>query len=149
MPGKGSMAEYILGKAREYVPNSVSVMRLADAAGNALIDICGAGWRSKTATSAAGAVTVAALAGKITTEALTTAALAAYTLTITNSMVDANDMVLVSIANGSNTAGIPIPARALAGAGSITIVIENQHATNAFNGTLVVTFVVLRTTPNV
>lgn len=149
MPGKGSLAEYILGKAREYVANAGSVLRLADSAGNVLIDIIGSGWRSKTATSAAGAVTLAALAAKVTTEALTTAALAAYTLTVTNSMVDANDIVLVSIANGSNSAGIPIPARVVAGAGTVTIVIENQHATVAFNGTLVVSFVVYKTTPNV
>lgn len=95
---------------------------------------------SLTATAVAGAVTLNAMMGKITTEALTTAAAAAYTLTITNDRIVAVDHVYVSIANGTNSAGVPIVSRVTCAAGSVAIVISNEHAANAFNGTLIVSF---------
>ena len=138
MPGAGSLAQLIIGKAREYVGVSQPALQLKDPSGNLLLDVTDTGWRVKAGTSAAGAITLAGLVEKITTESLTTAALAAYTLTITNSLADATDIALVTVANGSNAAGIPIVGRVVCGAGTITILIENQHATNAFNGTLVI-----------
>jgi hypothetical protein len=94
-----------------------------------------------TATAASGAATLSKQAGKITTEALTTAGLAAYTLTLTNTKIAAADMLLVSVANGTNTAGTVVVGRVTPAAGSATIVIQNVHATEALNGTLVISFV--------
>ena len=59
----------------------------------------------------AGAATLAALQGKVTSEALTTAQNAIYTLTLTNTAIAAADIVLVSVANGTNTQGSPTVTR--------------------------------------
>lgn len=94
-----------------------------------------------TATAAAGAATLAARTGKVTTEALTTAQNAFYTLTITNTSVAAADVVMASVANGTNTQGTPMIEKVTPGAGSIVIRVVNKHATaEALNGTLVVSF---------
>lgn len=99
---------------------------------------------SGTATATAAAATLSKMAGVITTEALTTAAAAAYTLTLTNTTIAAADMVFASVANGTNSAGIPIVGKITPGAGSCTIGIENQHTANAFNGTLKISFLVIK-----
>lgn len=99
---------------------------------------------TKTATATAGAATLSKMSGKITSEALTTAALAAYTLTLTNTNIAAADLVFASVANGTNSQGIPLVGRITPGAGSCTILVENQHATLAFNGTIVISFMVVK-----
>ncbi len=100
---------------------------------------------SGTASATAGAATLNKMAGKITTEALTTAQNAAYTLTLTNSAIAAADMVFVTIANGTNTQGTPVVLRVTPAAGSVAIVIGNRHdAAQALNGTLVVSFLVVK-----
>lgn len=100
---------------------------------------------TKTATASAGAATLNKASGKITTEALTTAQDAAYTLTLTNSTIAAADVVLASIANGTNTQGTPILARVTPGSGSVVIVVYNKHASaEALNGTLVISYAVLK-----
>lgn len=99
---------------------------------------------SGVATASAGAATLAKMAGIITTEALTTAALADYTLTLTNSAIAAADMVFASVNNGTNTtAGIDVQ-RVSPAAGSVVILIRNTHATVALNGTLKISFLVVK-----
>lgn len=93
------------------------------------------------ATATAGAATLAATRGKITTEGLTTAQNAIYTLTLTNSMIAAADIVLASVASGTNTQGTPMIVDIKPAAGSVVIRVANKHATaEALNGTLVVSF---------
>jgi hypothetical protein len=99
---------------------------------------------TKTAAATAGAATLAKGAGVITTEALTTAAAAAYTLTLTDSAIAAADQVFASVANGTNSAGSPAVGRVTPGAGSVTIEINNRHATDALNGTLKIAFVTFK-----
>lgn len=101
---------------------------------------------TKTATSSAGAVTYAGPGGVITTESLNTAALATYTLTVTNSYVLATDIIDCTIQGGTNSAGTPLLLSAAPAAGSLVIKVYNAHATNAFNGTLVISFAVTRNT---
>lgn len=97
------------------------------------------------AVATTGAATLNALHGKITSEALTTAQNAIYTLTLTNDQVAAGDIVLASVANGTNTQGTPMLGRVTAAAGSVTIEVINKHATaQAFNGTVVVSFSVIK-----
>lgn len=97
------------------------------------------------ATAAAGAATLNARQGKITSEALTTAQNAFYTLTITNSEVAAADMAFASVANGTNTQGTPMVCRVTPGAGSLVVEIQNKHASaQALNGTLVISFMVVK-----
>lgn len=98
-----------------------------------------------TASATAGAATLNARAGKITTEALTTAQNGVYTLTLTNSSVAATDIVVASVANGTNTQGSPVVTRTQPAAGSVVILVANLHASaQALNGTLVISFYVVK-----
>lgn len=96
---------------------------------------------TKTAAATGGAATLNKASGKITSEDLTTAAGAVYTLTITDSAIAAADIVIPSLANGTNTQGIPVIEKATPGAGSMAITVRNNHASEALNGTLVISFV--------
>lgn len=98
---------------------------------------------SGTGTCSTNAVTINALSGKITTEALTTAAGAAVTLTITNDQVVATDIILLTRQGGTSDEGTEIML-ATAGAGSFTILIENRHASAAFDGTFIIGFYVVK-----
>jgi hypothetical protein len=103
------------------------------------------GTGTKTATATAGAATLDQPAGVITSEALTTAQDASYTLTITNSEIAATDVVLASLANGTNTQGTPVIGRVTPADGSVVIVVHNKHATaQALNGTLKIAFAVIK-----
>lgn len=96
-------------------------------------------------TATAGAATLFGTSGKITTEALTTAQDAIYTLNLTNTAIAAGDIVLASVANGTNTQGSPVVTRVQPAAGSVVILVANLHASaQALNGTLVVSFVVVK-----
>ena len=98
-----------------------------------------------TGTSVAGAVTLNAGRGQITSEALTTAAGAVWTLTITNSRIAAADIVLASCRiGGTNTTVGPIVVTTTPAAGSVVINVRNTHASSALNGTIVVDFVVIK-----
>lgn len=98
-----------------------------------------------TAAATAGAATLAGLNGKITSEALTTAQNAIYTLTLTNTAIAAADIVTASVANGTNTQGTPVITRVQPAAGSVTILVSNLHASaQALNGTIVISFMVLK-----
>lgn len=95
-----------------------------------------------TSTSAAGAVTLNAKAGIITTESVTTISQAVYTLTITNSQITIGDLVLGTIQNGTNTTGIPVLSSVTPGAGTLTVKIANASTTTSpFGGTLKFSFV--------
>lgn len=96
------------------------------------------------ATAAAGAVTTQAWAGKVTSEALTTAQNAIYTLTITNEKIKATSLVFVTLSNGTNTQGTPMLGTVVPADGSVVIKVINKHATaEAFNGTVVVGYTVI------
>lgn len=96
-----------------------------------------------TATSTAGAATVNKQAGVITTEALTTAAAAAYAFTLTDSRITTSSIVLLQLMGGTNTTrGLEL--RAIPGSGSATLSIYNNNvAGSALNGTLIFGFVVI------
>jgi hypothetical protein len=99
---------------------------------------------SGTATATAGAATLANRFGKVTSEALTTAQNAIYTLTITNTAIRATDLVMASVANGTNTQGTPVITRVQPANGSLVILVSNLHASaQALNGTIVVSFAAL------
>lgn len=63
-------------------------------------DLLRLGGGTKTATAVAGAVTLNKSSGVITSEALSTAAAATYTLTITNNLVAAADIPFASVSFG-------------------------------------------------
>ena len=96
-----------------------------------------------TATATAGAATLHKHSGKITSEALTTAAGANYTLTLTNQKISAKSIVLASVDQGTNTTeGIDVQ-RVTPGANQVVIVVRNTHASAALNGTIVISFAVI------
>lgn len=97
-----------------------------------------------TATATSGAAISNAYSGKITTESLSTAAGATYTLTLTNSLIAAADVVLANVGHGSDTTGTPAVTSVTPAAGNVVIVIQNIHATAAFNGTLQIGYHVLK-----
>lgn len=99
---------------------------------------------TKTATAVAGAATLNKNAGVVTSEALTTAGLADYTLTLTNSAIAAADQVMVNVGNGTNTQGDPVVGIVTPAAGSVVVRVRNAHATEALNGTLKIAFVIFK-----
>lgn len=95
-----------------------------------------------TGTSSAGAITANNQRAVITTESLTTAAGADYTLTWTNSFITTASLVMVTLGEGSNTRGIG-PPRVTVSSGSVTIKVRNIETINAFNGTILFHCIVL------
>jgi hypothetical protein len=103
------------------------------------------------ATASAGAATLNNKCGTITSEALTTAVGSAYTLTLTNSVIAAADIVLVEVGNGTNTGGGPTLQKVTPASGSAVIsVINNNTGTGAansvqaLNGTITVKYLVVK-----
>lgn len=99
---------------------------------------------TKTASATAGAATLNKMAGVITSESLSTAAGADYTLTLTNSDIAAADQVMASVQYGTSTTGTPAIAMVDNSAGSVKITVQNIHASAALNGTILISFVVFK-----
>ena len=96
-----------------------------------------------TGTSTAGAVTINHQGGVVTTEALTTAAAAAYAFTLTDSRILTTSIVQLQLMGGTNTTR-GIECRAIPGAGSATLSFYNNNvAGTALNGTLIFGFTVI------
>lgn len=95
-----------------------------------------------TGTESSHAVTINKQSGVITTTSLTTAGGATETITLTNSEVAANSVVLASIGNGTNTATNAYSVSVTVTLHTVVFVITNLTAATALNGTLVVNFAV-------
>lgn len=95
-----------------------------------------------TATASSGAATLSKMTGVVTTESLTTAAAGSYTLTLTNTLVAATSVIMVSVQNGSNTQGQLMVGKVTPGSGSATIIIWNKHSSEALNGTIKIAFAI-------
>lgn len=103
----------------------------------------GAGGAVTQMTDATTGVTLSKPCGQITTVALTTAAAAEEAFVVTNTLVDATDVVAVSTTYAG--AGTPVVFITNVGAGVFTINISNVHAANALNAVLIINFAVLKT----
>ena len=110
---------------------------------NQVLQVGGFATEKGTATASAGAATCNYLAGTITTEALTTAAAAEYTLTLTNSKIAAGDMVFAS-ADAASSAGTPAIGGCTVTAGQVVITVSNVHASDAFNAAIKIHFFVVK-----
>lgn len=94
-----------------------------------------------TATATAGAATLNAFTGVITTEALTTVAGAFYELTLTNNKVAAADVVFAQVCgDGTATTGEPVVIHTHPAAGSVVIHVKNVSGAAAINGTVKIAF---------
>lgn len=93
-----------------------------------------------TQTSTVHAATSNTFSGRVITEALTTAAGATYTFTLTNSLVTlAGSPVLVDIRSGTNTVAGMVPTSVTNAAGSVVFVFTNTGSA-ALNGTMVISW---------
>ena len=99
---------------------------------------------TKTATAVAGAAALNKSSGKITSEALVTAAAATYVLTLTNSTIEAADQVYASVSLGTATTGLPDITSIKVNAGSVVITVQNAAPATALNGTIIISFMVLK-----
>jgi hypothetical protein len=95
------------------------------------------------ATAAAGAATAQGGAGVITSEALVTAAAADYTLTLTDGFITTTSIIVVNVAQGTNTTEGLAVNRITPAAGSAVIRIRNTHASAALNGTIKISYLIL------
>lgn len=95
------------------------------------------------ATMSSNAGTLNQIAGKITSESLTTAAGSAQALTVANSLVEATDVVIATMNGGTNTNGT-LELKAVAGASQIVFTLTNRHASAAFNGTFIIGYLVIK-----
>ncbi len=90
--------------------------------------------------------TINAVFGVFTSATLTTAAVTAATLTVTNNLITSSSKVSVQLVDYSGTVvtnGIPIVFKAVPGSGSLAITLVNIHASNALNGTVTIQFTIL------
>lgn len=106
------------------------------------------GTGTKTATATGTTTATATLnksSGIITSAALTTAAAGTWVLTLTNSQIEAGDVVLANVGNGTNTDGAPVVCDVtVTGANTVVITVKNVHASTAFNGTITIGFAVIK-----
>lgn len=97
-------------------------------------------------TGGSGATTTAATlnnsSGLVTTASSTAAAAATHTLTLTNNLIEVGDLVFANVATSGN--GSPIVGKITVTAGQVVIVINNVHASAAFNAALVIGFFVVK-----
>lgn len=112
---------------------------------NKVLGMAGLGGDFVDGTASSGAVTVTGKIGKITSESLTTAKDAAYTLTMTNTDIAAGDVVLASVALGDATTGVPVMGTVKPADGSATFIVHNKDTGSAaFNGTIVISYLVIK-----
>jgi hypothetical protein len=97
---------------------------------------------NSTGTASSAAVTLSKMAGVITSESVTTAAGSAATITVTNTLCAATSMLFVTRIGGTSAGGTPV-IKAVPGAGSFVITIDNKHASAAFDGTFIFSFLLL------
>lgn len=91
--------------------------------------------------STVGAATVNTQTGQVTTETLATAAAGTYTFTLTNTLINAKSIVMVSVGKGTATTGGLTPVFVTPVAGSCVLLLQNVTAA-ALNGTVTINFAV-------
>lgn len=101
-------------------------------------------WQStiNTATASSWAATCNWILVQVTSESLTTAAAAEYTLTLTNNKIKAGSVIFASVWLGTSTAWTPWIWWVTASNGSVVITVTNLHASDAFNGTIKINAIV-------
>lgn len=103
----------------------------------------GAGGAVTQTTSRATGVTLSKPCGAITTDVTSLAAGAEATFTVTNTLVAATDVVVVSLKTPSST-GFSVPSVTKTQAGSFDITLSNLHASTADTSASVINFLVLK-----
>jgi hypothetical protein len=94
-------------------------------------------------TSRTTGVTLSKICGQITTNTTSLAALAAASFTVTNTLVAATDIIIVSKVSGSTNVKTDIRVTAVA-AGSFQITVHNIDAVTAEVGAIVINFAIIK-----
>lgn len=96
-------------------------------------------------TSRTTGVTLSKLCGTITTDTSSLAAEASANFTVTNTLVDANDVVVVSIQSGTNGGNTAVTVVTVA-AGSFVLKVSNNNAAagTAETGAIIINFAVIK-----
>ena len=101
------------------------------------------------ATNRATGVTINALTGAITTHNASLAAEASAVFTVTNSLVEINDVVIVSIRSGTVALNTDVVVTAVAaGSFNLTVINNNVAAGIAETGAIVINFAVIKGSSN-
>lgn len=95
------------------------------------------------ATSITTAVTCNASAGYITTVSTTLAANGSATFKVNNTHVSTDSCVVANISNYAGTTGIPVITVDNVAAGEFSITVTNVNDTNALNGTIRISFIIV------
>lgn len=112
---------------------------------NKVLGMAGLGGDFVSGTASSGAVTVTGKVGKITSESLSTAKDGAYTLTMTNTDIGADDIVLAAVSLGSATTGVPVMGTVAPAANSCVFIVHNKDTGSAaFNGTIIISYLVVK-----
>lgn len=125
--------------AKVYMPQGAGELHVADTGRIRLDGAAVVEAETAAVTLSSNAGTLSKRMGLITTEALTTAAGAAVTLTITNTLAAATDFLKVWRQGGTSDEGTEI-YYGIPADGSFTILLENRHASAAFDGTFIFGF---------
>lgn len=110
--------------------------------GNAIGFVAGQGAAVTQITSASTGVTINANCGQITTVALTTAAAAEESFTVTNNQIAATDVIALSTTYAG--AGTPVLSVKGVAAGSFVVVVTNVHASDALDALMKINFAVIK-----
>lgn len=123
---------------------SCSFVRMGQHAGSAvgLGYVTGAGGAVTQASSASTGVTLSKPCGQITTVALTTAAAAEEVFTVTNTLVEATDVIAVATTYAG--AGTPLVGVKKVVSGAFDITITNLHASAALDAAVVINFALIK-----
>ena len=103
----------------------------------------GAGGAVTQITNRSTGVTLSTVCGAITTDTTSLAAGAAASFTVTNTAVAVTDTVVVSIRSGATTNQTNVRVTTVA-AGSFAITVENNHASTAETGAIIINFAVIK-----
>lgn len=100
-------------------------------------------FNASSGTVTANTITLNSQAGVINSAALTTAGGAAYTFTFTNSIINANSVVVLQDLSGGTNTTANYKLQATTGAsGSCTVTITNLTAATALNGSILIGFLI-------
>ena len=103
----------------------------------------GAGWTVTQITNRSTGVTLSKLSGYIQTDTTSLAAGAAASFTVTNTAVAVGDVVVVAIRSGATTNQTHVNVTTVA-AGSFAITVENNHASTAETGAILINYAVIK-----
>jgi hypothetical protein len=119
-----------------------SGVRVPSLTGTGIGYATGAGGTVTQATSRSTGVTLSKFSGQITTHNASLAAAAEVEFTVTNTLVAATDVIVLSITPGGT--GTPFAYVSAVAAGSFNITITNNHASTADTSADVINFIVLK-----